>query len=90
MTLGRIFIILIFSSLAATGSTFAGGVPKKVGIKGDPPLPASVPAISRHAKPQAPIVMGRSVSDHHKSKMHHIKMKPLDSIETPAPARSSQ
>jgi hypothetical protein len=49
-----------------------------------------VPAISRHAKPQAPIVMGRSVSDHHKSKMHHIKMKPLDSIETPAPARSSQ
>jgi hypothetical protein len=90
MTLGRIFIILIFSSLAATGSTLAGGIPKKVGIKGDSPLPASVPAISRHARPQAPIVMGRTVSVNHKTKLHHIKMKPLDSIETPASADSSQ
>jgi hypothetical protein len=90
MTRGRIFIILIFSSLAATGSTLAGGTPKKVGIKGDPPLPASVPAISRHARPQAPIVMGRTVSVNHKTKLHHIKMKPLEALENLAPADSSQ
>jgi hypothetical protein len=85
MTLGRIFIILFFSSLVATGSTLAAGIPKKIGIKGDPPLPASVPAISRHARPQAPIVMGRSESVNHKTKLHHIKMKALESIETPVP-----
>ena len=85
MTLVRIFIILIFSNLAATGSTLAGGIPKGAGIKGDHPLPAAEPASARHARPQAPIVMGRSVSVHHKTKLHHIKMKPLESIETPAP-----
>ena len=85
MTLGRIFIILIFSSLVATGAALAGGIPKGAGIKGDSHLPASVPASARHARPQAPIVMGRSVSVHHKTKLHHIKMKPLESIETPAP-----
>ncbi len=88
MTLGRIFIILIFSSLVATGATAAGGA----GIKGDHPLlPASVPASVRHARPQAsPIVMGRSASVHRKTKLHHIKMKPLESIETPVPADGSR
>jgi hypothetical protein len=89
MTLGRIIGILIFSSLVATGSTLAGGIPKRTGIKGDSPLPTSVPASARHARPQAPIVMGRSVSDHHKSKLHHIKIKPLESTETPVPADNS-
>ncbi|HEV7909544.1 MAG TPA: hypothetical protein VGP28_00255 [Methylocella sp.] len=111
MTVGRIFGILIFSSLAATGATLAkgagikgdhllptsrpasarhatlaGGIPKATGIKGDHPLPTSVPASARHAEPQAPIVMGRSVSAHHKTKLHHIKMELLESIETPVAA----
>jgi hypothetical protein len=30
--------------------------------------------------------MGRSVSVHHKTKLHHIKMQPLESIETPVAA----
>jgi hypothetical protein len=90
MTLGRIFGILFFSSLAATGGTLAGGIPKGAGTKGDQPLPTSGPASARHAKPQAPIVIGRSVSEHHKSKLHHIKMKPLESIETPVAADSSR
>ncbi|MGH6853096.1 MAG: hypothetical protein ACREDJ_07885, partial [Methylocella sp.] len=90
MTLVRIIIILIFSSLVVTGATAAGGIPKRAGIKGDHPLPASAPASTRHARPQAPIVMGRSVSVHHKTKLHHIKMKPLESIETQAPADRSR
>ncbi len=87
MTLGRIFIILIFSSLVATGATLAKGIPKGSGIKGDHPLPTSVPA---SARPQAPIVMGRSASVHRKTKLHHIKLKPLESIETQVPADSSR
>jgi hypothetical protein len=86
MTIGRIIGILFFSSLAATSATLAGGTPKGPGIKGDYPLPPSRPASARHARPQAPIVMGRSVSEHRKTKLHHMKMKPLESNETPVAA----
>jgi hypothetical protein len=47
------------------------------------------PASVRHVKPQAPIVMGRSVSEHYKTKLHHVKLKPLDSIDTPVTAEDS-
>jgi hypothetical protein len=87
MTVGRIFGIIIFSSLAATGATLAGGTPK--GIKADHPLPTSRPASARYTRPQAPIVMGRSVSVRHKTKLHHIKVQPLESIETPVAADNS-
>ena len=91
MTIGRIIGILFFSSLAATGATLAGGIPNKgAGIKGDYSLPPSRPASFQHARPQAPIVMGRSVSVHHKTKLHHIKMQPLESIETPVAADNSR
>ncbi|MGB6326181.1 MAG: hypothetical protein WBG11_10530 [Methylocella sp.] len=90
MTLARIFGIVVFSSLAATGATLAEGISKGPGIKGDHPLPTSGPASARHALPQAPIVMGRSVSVHHKTKLHHIKMKPLELIETPVAADNSR
>ena len=89
MTVGRIFGILIFSSLAATGATLAGGIHKGASIKGDHLLPTSGPASARQTRPQAPIVMGRSVSVHHKTKLHHIKMQPLESIETPVAADDS-
>lgn len=90
MTFLRMFGILIFSSLLATGAALAGGIPKGAGIKGDHHLPTSGPASAPHARPQAPIVMGRSVSEHHKTKLHHIKMKPLESIETPVAADNSR
>ncbi len=90
MTVGRIFGILFFSSLVATGAALAGGTQKGAGIKGEHPLPLSAPASARHARPQAPIVMGRSVSVHHKTKLHHIKMQPLESIETPVAADNSR
>jgi hypothetical protein len=103
MTVGRIFGILFFSSLAATGTTLAGSIPKGAGIKpGHPlstngagikpghPLPTSGPASARQARPQAPIVIGRSVSAHHKTKLHHIKMQPLEPIETPVAADNSR
>ena len=103
MTVGRIFGILFFSSLAATGTTLAGSIPKGAGIKpGHPlstsvagikpghPLPTSGPASARQPRPQAPIVIGRSVSAHHKTKLHHIKMQPLESIETPVAADNSR
>lgn len=43
----------------------------------------------RHVKPQAPIVMGRSVGVYHKTKLHHVKIKPLDTSDIPVAADSS-
>jgi hypothetical protein len=103
MTLGRIFGILFFSSLGATGTTLAGSIPKGAGIKPGHPLSTSGAGIkpghplstsgagsARQPRPQAPIVIGRSVSEHHKTKLHHIKMQPLESIETPVAADNSR
>jgi hypothetical protein len=114
MTFGRIFGILFFSSLAATGTSLAGSIPKGAGIKPGHPLPTSGAGIKpghplptsgagikpghslstsgpvRQARPQAPIVIGRSVSAHHKTKLHHIKMQPLEPIETPVAADNSR
>ena len=93
MTLGKIFGILIFSSLAATGATLAGGISKNLAtsknlanskqvanLKGDkvPPKVAVASVGVHHVWPEGPIVMGRSVSLHHKTKLHHVKVKPLD------------
>jgi hypothetical protein len=60
------------------------------GIKPGHPPPTNAPGSARLARPQAPIVMGRSVSEHYKTKLHHIKMKPLESIETPVAADNSR
>jgi hypothetical protein len=90
MTIVRMIGILIFSSLVTTGTTLAGGVPKGSGVKGDHALPTSGLASARYARPQAPIVIGRSVSEHHKTKLHHIKITPLESIETPVSADNSR
>jgi hypothetical protein len=103
MTVGRIFGILFFLSLAATGTTLAAGIPKGAGIKPGHPLSTSGAGIkpgrslptsglgsARQARPQAPIVIGRSVSAHHKTKLHHVKMQPLESMETPVAADNSR
>ena len=105
MTLGKIFGILIFSSLAATGATLAGGISKNLSnsknlanskqvanVKGDKVLPkeASASVVVHHVGSEAPIVMGRSVSLHHKTKLHHVKFKLLDSNESSISADGSQ
>jgi hypothetical protein len=96
MTLGKIkFGILIFSSLATTGATLAGDISNQLvnsknlanskqvaNVKGDKVRPNGAAAsVAVQVWPQAPIVMGRSVSLHHKTKLHHVKAKPLDSNE---------
>jgi hypothetical protein len=99
MALGKIFGILIFSSLAATGATLAGGVSKSLAnskqvanVKGDkvPPKQAAASVAVHQVWPEAPIVMGRSVSFHHKTKLHHVKLKLLDSNENSISADGSQ
>ena len=96
MTPRKIFGILIFSSLAATGATLAGGISKNLAtsknlanskqvanVKGDkvPPKGAAASVVVHHVWPEGPIVVGRSVSLHHKTKLHHVKVKPLNSTE---------
>jgi len=99
MTLGKISGILIFSSLAATGATLAGGISKNLAnskqvanLNGDkvPPKGAAALVVVHDVWPEAPIVMGRSVSLHHKTKLHHVKVKPLDSNESSISADGSQ
>ena len=104
MTLGKIFGILILSSLAATGATLAGGISKNLAnsknldnakqvanVKGDKVPPKQAASVAVHQVwPQGPIVMGRSVSFHHKTKLHHVKFKPLDSNENSISADGSQ
>jgi hypothetical protein len=105
MTLGKNFGILICSSLAATGATLAGDISKHLtnsknlanskqvaNVKGDKVLPkgAAASVVVHNVGPQAPIVMGRSVSLHHKTKLHHVKVKPLDSNENSTSADGSQ
>jgi hypothetical protein len=105
MTLGKIFGILILSSLAATGATLAGGISKNLAnsrnlanarqvanVKGDkvPPKQVAASVAVHQVWPQGPIVMGRSVSFHHKTKLHHVKFRPLDSNENLTSADGSQ
>src|ERR1700731_3021390 len=99
MTLGKVFGILIFSSLVATGATLAGDISKNLAksknlanskqvpnVKGDqvPPKGAGASVAVYRVGPEAPIVMGRSVS------LHHVKVKPLDSNENSTSADGSQ
>jgi hypothetical protein len=99
MTLGKISGILIFSSLAATGATLAGGISKNLAntkqvanVEGDkvPPKGAAASVVVHDVWPEAPIVMGRSVSLRHKTRLHHVKVKPLDSDENLTSADGSQ
>jgi hypothetical protein len=59
------------------------------GDKASPKGPAA--AVAAHTvAPEAPIVVGRSVSLHHKTKLHHVKVKPIESNENTADADGSQ
>ena len=105
MTLGKILRIFFLSSLAATGSTSAGDISKNLAksknltnskqmakVMGNklPPKGVAASVVVHHVGLEAPIVMGRSVSLHHKTKLHHVKFKPLDSNENSISADGSQ
>jgi hypothetical protein len=90
MTFSKIFEVLVVLSLSATGAAMARDISSgTAGVKGKT---ASLvkenkvthksgqgPVSVRQAKPQATIVMGRSLSVRHKTKLHHVKMKPPES-----------
>ncbi|WOJ90659.1 hypothetical protein RZS28_05035 [Methylocapsa polymorpha] len=82
MSVGKIFAVLAFLSLFAVSAASAGKISNDAaGAKEDNvPSPPAVQDVRR----DFPIVMGRSVSVHHKTKLHHIKMKPTDLIEKSA------
>ena len=92
MPFGKVFKVLVVLSLTATGAAMArdkSKVPvsekgKTVNlVKGDKAgaKNGQVQVNVRHATPQAPIVMGRSISVHHKTKLHHVKINSLESID---------
>jgi hypothetical protein len=82
MSLGRIFGILVFSTVLGVSTALtannADAAHSKVKNAPVTVLPPPRPRVT----PQPTIVMGRSVIVHRKTKLHHIKMKPFDSIET--------
>jgi hypothetical protein len=95
---GILVVLSLTAGGVAMARDISGGTASAKGkavhlVKGDPAHPvkgdkagaktAVVPVTVRHVKPQAPIVMGRSVSLHHKTKLHHVKMKPLESADLP-------
>ena len=61
-------------------------------VNGDnvPPKGAAASRVAHHVGTQASIVVGRSVSLHHKTKLHHVKFKALDSNENSISADGSQ
>jgi hypothetical protein len=72
--------VFISFSLFLTGVAFAGA--KEGHAPGDHAPQKSATAPDRqHLRPQAPIVMGRSVSVHRKSKLHHVKVNSPEPTE---------
>lgn len=74
------FAILAFLSLFAAGAASAGRFNAAGAKEANVPLPPIVHRVKR----EEPIVMGRSVAAHRKSKLHHIKVNPIDATEKPA------
>jgi hypothetical protein len=64
-----------------TSAALATANSDKASRKGDHLPQKTAPVVSRHVKPEAPIVMGRSISAHHKTKLHHVKVNPLEADE---------
>lgn len=78
MRLENALAILFCSILLSTGAASAEAAKRSSG-KGNHALQNSLPAPVQRLKPQAPIVMGRSISVHRKSKLHHVKIRPSES-----------
>jgi hypothetical protein len=77
--LGKAAGIFVSSTLLLTSAAFAAANSDKASRKGNHPAQKTAPVAVRHVvKPQATIVMGRSVSVHHKTKLHHVKVNPVE------------
>jgi len=89
MRLENALATLICSILLSTGAAFAEATKSSSGKENravqtnhaaQKSSPAPVQNLKPQAlKPQAPIVMGRSISVRRKSKFHHVKIKPSES-----------
>lgn len=100
MAVGKVLSVLVVLSVAATGAAWARDISsgmesgKSNTVKAMSADKAAkggqAPASVRHTNPPAPIVMGRSVSDRRKTKLHHVKIKPLDSADTTGSASGSR
>ncbi len=80
------------SAKAAALSSAKSATPSKTAAKANKLTAKSIPtpvAVRHIVKPAAPIVMGRSVSVHRNTKVHHVKIKPLDASDTPVAAAGS-
>jgi len=84
--------LLLMSAALASSAPSAGvrktdhakanhGKSEHIAQKSGPAAQKTPAPPSRNIKPQAPIVMGRSISIHHKSKLHHVTSAPADSSE---------
>jgi hypothetical protein len=77
MSSPKTFAIFACLSLFAAGTAMAGRISNDAtGAKGDGAPVTS--AIDQTSHEEGPVVWGRSVSIHHKTRMHHVKMKPED------------
>lgn len=77
----RVFVAVVFSSLLLVNACLAASGAEKSMSKAPQTPQKSSSSATAHVLPQAPIVMGRSVSVHHKTKLHHLKIKPLEATE---------
>ncbi|WP_026607274.1 hypothetical protein [Methylocapsa acidiphila] len=82
MSLRKVLVTIVFFSLFAADAASASLISNDIAAARDDG--ASAPSAVASVRRDFPIVMGRSVSVRHKTKLHHIKMKPVDPIETPA------
>jgi hypothetical protein len=82
MTLGKIFGVLVFSTVLGAGATLTANNADAAQSKvKNASVITVLPPPRPRVTPQPPIVMGRSVNVHHKTKLHHVKMKPFELLE---------
>jgi hypothetical protein len=79
MSIRKTCAIFACVSLFAVGAAIAGRV-ASVAPSASDGVRSAAASIDRGSG-EAPIVSGRSISIHHKTKMHHVKAKPVDTIE---------
>ncbi len=88
MSWGRLLGVFVLSGFLGAAAFAAPGSAGAASKKADQTAPKVAAGLARSVKPQPkpqqPIVMGRSVSSSHRSKLHHLKIKPLDVRESQA------
>ena len=83
MTVRKTFTILALSSLFAANAALASRTSSAA-------VGAKEADVVHRVRRETPIVIGRSVSIHHKTRLHHIKVKPIEPTEHATPADASE